>query len=318
MAADRSSGSGSRRKRPAAKKRPVAKKRATANKKRPAAKKQSLKRPRSNRAKRKAPQRRRARSRHPKPIIPEAASGLGPQLIRAALVLVLMVLAIFTTITFFQNISAASGWNFWSTAPIFFFAVGLIAFPILLWGAPDTMLYLYVLGHELTHVVFIYLCGGKVVGDIRVSLKGGHVVTTKTNWLIALSPYFIPFYTVLVGTSFLMASWAIELTHQSTFTLNGFQMAFAPIYILYALIGLTWAMHIYYTLTMVVKDQPDLKMNGTILSLFLIYLVNLCIIVVFVAFASDQFTLTNFIVDWVANLRDWGNRTLVRLAKLIW
>ncbi len=47
-------------------------------------------------------------------------------------------------------------------------------------------LYFYVLGHELTHVIFVYLCLGRVSG-FRVGLDGGHIVTNKSNILIALS-----------------------------------------------------------------------------------------------------------------------------------
>ena len=57
--------------------------------------------------------------------------------------------------------------------------------------ANDRLLYLYVLGHEMTHAMFVYVCGGRI-SAIHFSTEGGYVMTNKSNILIALSPYFIP------------------------------------------------------------------------------------------------------------------------------
>ena len=57
-------------------------------------------------------------------------------------------------------------------------------------------LYLYVLGHELTHVLFVVIFRGQVT-DFHVSTQGGYITTNKTNLVIALSPYFVPFWAVI-------------------------------------------------------------------------------------------------------------------------
>ena len=58
-------------------------------------------------------------------------------------------------------------------------------------------MWIYVLGHELTHALWTWLFGGEVK-KMKVSSKGGHVVISKTNFLIALAPYFFPLYAVIV------------------------------------------------------------------------------------------------------------------------
>ena len=49
--------------------------------------------------------------------------------------------------------------------------------------------YIYVLGHELVHVVATWLCGGRVV-SFNVSPSGGNVATSKTNFFIECSRCF--------------------------------------------------------------------------------------------------------------------------------
>ena len=120
-------------------------------------------------------------------------------------------------------------------------------------------LYLYVLGHEVTHAIFIHLCFGKV-GRIHVTADGGYVMTNKTNALIALSPYFIPLWSVVVLLVSTLVSLLIEVPYHDQ--------------ALYFLLGVTWAFHLLWTVWMIPRDQPDLKENGIFFSLVLIYLVN--------------------------------------------
>src|SRR5881396_2023394 len=62
---------------------------------------------------------------------------------------------------------------------------------------------IYVFGHELTHAVWTWVFGGKVK-RFKVSASGGHVVVTKTNFLIALAPYFFPLYVALIVLIFVV------------------------------------------------------------------------------------------------------------------
>ena len=62
-------------------------------------------------------------------------------------------------------------------------------------------MWVYVFGHELTHVIWTWLFGGRVK-KVKVTSEGGHVITSKTNFLIALAPYFFPLYAALVVAVF--------------------------------------------------------------------------------------------------------------------
>ena len=58
-------------------------------------------------------------------------------------------------------------------------------------------MWVYVFGHELTHALWTWFFGGKVK-KFKVTARGGHVIITKSNSIIALAPYFFPVYGVLV------------------------------------------------------------------------------------------------------------------------
>src|SRR5476651_2224270 len=58
-------------------------------------------------------------------------------------------------------------------------------------------MWIYVFGHELTHALWTWLFGGQVK-KMKVTSSGGHVIISKTNFVIALAPYFFPLYVVLV------------------------------------------------------------------------------------------------------------------------
>jgi len=65
-------------------------------------------------------------------------------------------------------------------------------------------MWIYVFGHELTHALWAWLFGGQLK-KLKVSSAGGHVVVSKSNFLIALAPYFFPLYVALVVAAFSLA-----------------------------------------------------------------------------------------------------------------
>ena len=65
--------------------------------------------------------------------------------------------------------------------------------------------WMYVLGHELTHALWSWPFGGKLK-KIKVKSSGGHVLITKSNFLVSLAPYFFPLYVVLVIIIFLLGN----------------------------------------------------------------------------------------------------------------
>ena len=56
----------------------------------------------------------------------------------------------------------------------------------------------YVFGHELTHALWVWLMGGRV-SRFRVGRDGGHIVTDRNNFWIALAPYFFPLYSIFAS-----------------------------------------------------------------------------------------------------------------------
>jgi hypothetical protein len=55
-------------------------------------------------------------------------------------------------------------------------------------------LFLYVMGHELTHALASLIQGGSA-DEMRVSTRGGAVRVNRSNFLVSLAPYFFPLYT---------------------------------------------------------------------------------------------------------------------------
>lgn len=157
--------------------------------------------------------------------------------------------------------------NFWLSEPIWFSLLGAGAFLALVFSriATPSLVYIYVIGHELTHALTTLLCFGKV-RSLRVSLDGGYVETDKDNLLIALSPYFVPFWMCC----WLLALWIINL-------LSPFPQ-WQPWF--YAGFGFWWSFHIFWTLRVIPREQPDMLENGVIFSLLLVTVMNIAILLV--------------------------------------
>lgn len=193
--------------------------------------------------------------------------------------------------TFWQNLLA--------TKQFLYFGVGMFLMSGWFFSRVGQrfFLYFYVLGHELTHAVFVYACGGKIAG-MSVTADGGYVMTNKSNVLIALSPYFVPFWSAII----LGVSMLLELFFEIPYHSEG----------LYLLIGASWAFHLLWTLWMIPRDQPDLQENGVFFSLTVIYLVNVIFISVLLCLAPGNLTwhhwLNELLNSWTyakAHLRFW-------------
>ncbi len=124
---------------------------------------------------------------------------------------------------------------------------------------------IYVLGHELTHAFWGMLFGAKV-GKMKVGKKGGHVMLSKSNFMISLAPYFFPFYTAVVIAAWYAAGWIWNLS------------PYTPWW--HAAVGLTWGFHITFTVYMLAQPQPDVTEHGRLFSYALIYLANLFFVAV--------------------------------------
>ena len=135
----------------------------------------------------------------------------------------------------------------------------------------------YVLGHELTHALWALMMGARV-GGLKVKKTGGEVRTSKTNWFIALAPYFFPFYAMLFIALFFIAHaiWNFE----------------RYLWVLFFLVGLGWSFHVTFTLLMLLTTkQPDVQSQGALFSAVVIYGMNLLTMALMVAALSRSVTL---------------------------
>lgn len=174
----------------------------------------------------------------------------------AVALLPLLAGEIWTLIDLAWHSAPAGQWrDSWFVSLAAGFAVWVLIFLLL----PRTM-WLYVLGHEFTHALAAMLAGGKVTA-FHVSSKGGHVLTDKVNWWIALSPYFVPLYALIW-----MGLWVVVDFYHS---LKPWQP------VLFFGIGLFWAFHLTFTASMAHRKQTDLTSQGVFFSLVVILLINL-------------------------------------------
>ena len=99
--------------------------------------------------------------------------------------------------TFFTSFARATvSERLWAGVEFWFFSLGAVLWLIAFFGLPRPIV-LYVFGHELTHALWVWLMGGRV-SRFKVGREGGHILTDKNNFLIALAPYFFPLYSILV------------------------------------------------------------------------------------------------------------------------
>jgi hypothetical protein len=243
------------------------------------------------------PAKRNARAKRPKPRRLEVAATAGAlpgrvpkRWVKSIVGLFLLPPAWVLTQTFFTAFTRTTvNDQFWLTEEFWFFALGALLWMIAFFALPRPV-WVYVFGHELTHAVWVLLMGGRV-HQFRVSRQGGHILADRTNTWIALAPYFFPIYSVLVIALYGLCGLFFEVTPYR--------------FVLYGLIGATWAFHLSFTCWMITKGQPDLHYGGTFFSLTVIYLLNLLLLAVLLILASPQVTWVGFGRELLENAMDF-------------
>jgi hypothetical protein len=159
----------------------------------------------------------------------------------------------------------------------------------------------YVLGHELSHAIAGLLMGAKV-GKMKIGRDGGHVELSKSNFIIALAPYFFPFYTALViglwyGFGFF---WDVS--------------AYEPLWLV--LVGMTWGFHVTFTIYMLSQHQPDVQEHGRTFSYVVIYLANLLVVSLWMIVIGEPTfrgaakllsaeSVAAYVATWVLMVQGW-------------
>jgi hypothetical protein len=178
----------------------------------------------------------------------------------------------------------------WAGEEFWFFSLGAVLWLIAFFGLPRPML-VYVFGHELTHAFWVLLMGGRV-SRFRVGRAGGHIVTDRNNFWIALAPYFFPLYSIIVIAAYGALSLFYNVQPYGR--------------LLYGLIGATWAFHFTFTCWMIPKKQTDLTDHGTFFSLVVIYLMNLLLLSVMLVLASARITWADLGADLLVNVGNFA------------
>lgn len=194
---------------------------------------------------------------------------------------------------------------YWRSREFLFFGIGAAAWLVLLpLDRSRPLLWLYVAGHELTHALFVvFLFRGKV-SKLHVSSKGGHILTNRNNFLISLSPYFFPFYTVAAILLWTALNWIVA------------EVARPDPAWLYGAIGFTWMFHLTYTLWMIRRDQPDVNQNGRTFSFTVIFAANLLLISALLIVASPTASFRGFFASFWENARTFVPRLVESIREV--
>jgi hypothetical protein len=135
----------------------------------------------------------------------------------------------------------------------------------LVYGFLPRPTWLYVLGHESTHALAVWMSGGRV-RSFRATSRGGAVSTDRNSTWISLSPYIFPFHPLLIAGVWLLAQWSFP----------GIAAGWPWFLVLW---GAVWAMHWGFTATLMATRQPDFAVQGFFYSYVVILTANLWLLI---------------------------------------
>jgi hypothetical protein len=126
-------------------------------------------------------------------------------------------------------------------------------------------MWIYVFGHELTHALWTWAMGGRVK-RFKASARGGHVVVTRSNFLIALAPYFFPVYAVIVVAIYVVGNLIWNWSPYVVF--------------FHLLLGAAYAFHVTLTFHILKTEQSDITQHGYLFSAVVIFLANVATLLI--------------------------------------
>lgn len=184
-----------------------------------------------------------------------------PKWVKMLLAILLLPICLGTAQALWKLLFSSGGMDrFWLP-----FLAGAACWVTIFMLLPKPML-IYVFGHELTHAVWTWMFGGQVK-RFKAGSDGGHVVTTKTNFLIALAPYFFPVYAVLLVGIFFIGDlvWNWRRAYLVWFHL---------------LLGAAYAFHVTLTWEILKTRQSDITSQGRLFSAVVIFLGNAAVVII--------------------------------------
>jgi hypothetical protein len=160
-------------------------------------------------------------------------------------------------------------------------------------------MWVYVFGHELTHAVWTWLMGGQVK-KFRATSNGGHVVVTKSNFIIALAPYFFPIYSIGLAAVFLIGSrfwdWHPLLPW------------------FHLLLGATYAFHLTLTWHILKSSQSDITEQGYLFSAVIIFLGNVVVLLLAIPLLASQVSVAEAMRWWYDGTAELVRRGLALVS----
>src|SRR5271155_4357016 len=163
------------------------------------------------------------------------------------------------------------------------FLAGAACWCVIFFLLPKPM-WIYVFGHELTHALWTWLFGGEVK-KMKVTSKGGHVVISKTNFIIALAPYFFPLYVVLVVGVFALGNLI--------WNWHGYLVWF------HLCVGAAYAFHLTLTFHVLQTQQSDITSQGFLFSAVIIFLGNVCVLLFGIPLLTQKVHLLEVLHLWL-------------------
>lgn len=156
---------------------------------------------------------------------------------------------------------------FWLSVPVWYSVMGALVFVVFILAGlmQSALIYVYVLGHELTHAIVARIWGGKV-STFRITPEGGYVESDKDNVVIALAPYFVPIWMLCWLLLLSLANLACPFEEYPAWFAAGF--------------GFWWFFHLYWTLWVIPREQPDMIEKGVLFSLLTVLATNILILLV--------------------------------------
>lgn len=147
-------------------------------------------------------------------------------------------------------------------------------------------MWLYVVGHEMTHALWVWLFGGRVK-KFKATAHGGHVIVDKNNFLISLSPYFFPFYAVAVVVIFLIGHLIWNWRNLFVW--------------FHLCVGAAYAFHVTLTAHILKTQQSDITSQGYLFSAVVIFLGNVLVLLIGIPLLTAKVDLTTMLGWWLEN-----------------
>jgi hypothetical protein len=124
------------------------------------------------------------------------------------------------------------------------------------------------------------------------------VVVNKSNFAIALAPYFFPLYAVLVVLIFLAGHWLWNWQHYLVW--------------FHLLLGAAYAFHVTLTWHILKHSQTDISEQGYLFSAVIIFLGNVAVLLAGIPLLVPKVGLLTALGWWL----ECTGETLHRLARL--